>query len=348
MHIRTLDALCVDVADSRDVLERGAPSALQHLQHADPRRRACGHVGIGSERHRAAERHEDVAAVRRDRQQVGRRIDRQLVDQLDAVDDLIGTRVHDPEEVAATIGNPQESILPGERGAMRVGVLLIALVEDDGRCRRIRRAGSRRQLRQGEDVEVGLIQVRRRPTAGVDVHLSERFGAKASISVDEGLIVLGNDLHRRDLAVDDEQAAATERHEGELAGGIGDRANRRVVGAKLGRLALQAARRDAVGQVDHRRRVELKFILVVVGADALEELAVLIRDGDVGAIRRRRGHMGLSNTGDAGSRPNALDRLTRLGVDEEHVPGRDERHDDVRLQGVDRNHVRPDREGAGP
>ena len=300
-----------------------------------------GHVRIGGQRDRSPQRHEHVAAVRGHRQEIRRRIHRQLVDELNPVDHLVGARVHHPEEVAPPVGNPEEAVLPRDRRAVRVGVLLVALVEDHRRRRRVRRLRGRRELRQREDVEVGLIEIGGRAAARVDVHLAQRLGAETAVAVDERLVVLGDDLHRRRLAVHHEEAAAAQRDEREAAGGFGDRADRRVVRPESRRLAGQPGRRRAVGQIDPRRRVEPEVVLFVVGQDPLEQLAVLVGDRHVGAVGRRRRHVRLADAADARRRADALDRLARIRLDEEHVPGRHERDDDVRLGGIDGDHVRP-------
>jgi hypothetical protein len=48
-----------------------------------------------------------------------------------------------------------------------------------------------------------------------------------------------------------------------------------------------------------------------------------------------------------GRRPDAVDRFTRISIDEEDVARRDEGDNHVRLRRVDRDHVRPHREGTG-
>ena len=92
----------------------------------------------------------------------------------------------------------------------------------------------------------------------------------------------------------------------------------------------------------------LEVVLLVVGEDPLEQLAVLVGDRDVGAVGRGRRHVRLADAADARRRADALDRLARIRLDEEHVPGRHERDDDVRLRGIDGDHVRPHGRRAGP
>ena len=84
------------IRDPRDGFELRAPAAALDIQHADAWSAPGGDVGIGGEWNGTSQRHEHVSAVGRDREQVGRRIGGELVDELNAVDDLIDARVDHP------------------------------------------------------------------------------------------------------------------------------------------------------------------------------------------------------------------------------------------------------------
>lgn len=163
------------------------------------------------------------------------------------------------------------------------------------------------------------MQVRGGPAARVDVHLPRHFDAHAAIAVHGCGVVLADDGHRRGPAVDDEQPAAAEREEDQAAGGIGHRTDRRVVGPERCRFARQAIRRRAAGQVQGRRRLVQERIGRVVGADALEQLAVLVGHGHIRFVRRGVRHVRLARAAGAHRHPQAGQRLARCRVHEQHV-----------------------------
>ena len=96
-------------------------------------------------------------------------------------------------------------------------------------------------------------------------------------------------------------------------------------GCPLG--VVQVARlRSAAGSCD-------ESVGRVVGADPLDQLAVLVRHYHVGAVGRRHGHVRLAGTAGPGSRPEAGHRLPGGAVHEQHVPGGHEGDDGVGLRG---------------
>jgi hypothetical protein len=100
-------------------------------------------------------------------------------------------------------------------------------------------------------------------------------------------------------------------------------------------LAERAARRRPARQVERGRRLEHERVRRVVGGDPLEQLAVLVRHDDVRLVGRR--HRCVRLDADV----HARERRSRLRVEEEHVPGRDERENPVCLARVEEKHVGP-------
>ena len=102
-----------------------------------------------------------------------------------------------------------------------------------------------------------------------------------------------------------------------------------------------------VCQVDACRGVQHERVGRVVGVDPLEEFAVLVGDRDVSLVGRGNRKMHLTRAARADRRTYALHGLSRFGIDEQHVPRRDERDDCVSLGRVDGDHVRPHGVRAG-
>ena len=159
-------------------------------------------------------------------------------------------------------------------------------------------------------------------------------------------VVLGDDPHRRGLAVDDEETAAAQGDEAELARALDHGTDRCVVRAQHRVLAGGPVRRCAVGEVNTRRDIEHERVRRVVGVDPLEELPVLVGDGNVRLVRRgdREVHLASATVSDRCA--DAVDRRPACRVEEDDMPRGDERDDRVRLGSVDRQHVRSHRVDA--
>ena len=133
--------------------------------------------------------------------------------------------------------------------------------------------------------------------ARVDEHVLTDLQAAAPVALDRGAVVLGGDRHRRRLRVHDEQAASAQRDEAEAAGGVDDRTDRPVDRPQDRIFTGGAARRLARHEIERRRRVVDEGVRREVGVDALEPLAVLIRDEDERAVGRGKRRVRLARAG---------------------------------------------------
>jgi hypothetical protein len=119
-------------------------------------------------------------------------------------------------------------------------------------------------------------------------------------------------------------------------------------GRELRRLARQAVRCRAVREVERRFGLLHELVAPVIGGNPFELLAVLVGDEQVVVARRRPDGVSLACAARAHLGPEAADRPSLGGIEEDHVARGHEADDGVRVaMVVEHEHVRPHGVGAG-